>query len=99
MVKEGEDNHPVVIFNKEKMDADKPVPVVNLPPARFIDVPTRKVRTGSIQGSYDPERPVAVITTVGVPVEEDLDDIGMKTRNVVIHMDCDGEKSWVKSLG
>ena len=32
-------------------------------------------------------------------MEEDLDDIGMKTRNVVIHMECDGEASWVKSLG
>ena len=26
-------------------------------------------------------------------------DIGMKTRNVVIHMECDGDSSWVKSLG
>ena len=36
-----------------------------------------------------------MITTVGVPVEEDLDDIGMKSRKVVINMDCDGKESWV----
>ena len=40
-----------------------------------------------------------MITTVGIPLEEDLDNIGMKTRNVVIHMECDGEASWVKLLG
>ena len=40
-----------------------------------------------------------MITTVGLPVEEDLDDIGIKTINVVIHMECDGEVSWVKYLG
>ena len=28
---------------------------------------------------------------VGVPVEEALDDILTKVRNVVIHMECDGE--------
>ena len=32
-------------------------------------------------------------------MEEDLDDIGIKTRNVVIHMECYGESSWVNSLG
>ena len=81
------------------MDADKPVPVVILPPVRFIGGPTRQGRTGSIHVSSDPEISVAVITTVGIPVEEALADIGMKTRNVVIHMECDVEASWVKLLG
>ena len=40
-----------------------------------------------------------MITRVGIPVEEDLADIIMKTRNVVINMECDGGASWVKSLG
>ena len=38
-------------------------------------------------------------TTVDVPVEESLADIGMKVINVVIHMECGGELSWVNSLG
>ena len=41
---------------------------------------------------------VAVITTVGVPVEEALDDIGMKAINMVIHMEFDSDSSWVISL-
>ena len=48
--------------------------------------------------SLNPERSVAVITTLGVPVEEALDDIVTNSRNVVIHMECDGEVSWVNSL-
>ena len=32
-------------------------------------------------------------------MEEALADIGMKTINLEIHMECDGEASWVKSLG
>ena len=80
------------------MCADKPVPVVILPPVRFICGPTRQGRIGSIQGSWDPEISLAVIITLGIPAEEDLADIGTKTRNVVIHMDCDGDASWIKLL-
>ena len=40
-----------------------------------------------------------MISTVGVPVEEDFDDIGMKAKKLVIHMECDAETSWVRSLG
>ena len=40
-----------------------------------------------------------MVTTVGIPEEEALEDIGMKTINVGINMDCVGEASWVKSLG
>ena len=89
----------MVLFTKENMDTDKPVPVVILPPVMFIGIPTSQLRTGSIQGSWEPEIPVAVITTVGMPVEDDFDYIGIKNRNVVIHMECGGEPSWLKSLG
>ena len=89
----------MVLFTKENMDVDKPVPVVILPPVRFIGAHTRQVITGSIQVSWDAEISVAVITTVGIIAEEALADIGMKTRNVVIHMECDGEASWLKPLG
>ena len=89
----------MVLFTKENMYIDKPIPVVNIPNVRFIGGPTRQGRTGGIQGGWDPERSVAVINTVGVPVEEALADILMKARNVVINMECDGEASWVKSLG
>ena len=81
------------------MDADKPVPMVNIKIVRFIGGPQSQVRTGRIQGSWEPEISVAVITTVGEKVEGDLYDIVMKSRNVVIYMECDGETSWVKSLG
>ena len=32
-------------------------------------------------------------------MKEALTDVGMKTRNVVIHMEYDGEVCWVKFLG
>ena len=81
------------------MDADKPVLVSIIPLMRFIGGPKRKGKTGRIQGYWDPEISLAVITTVGIPVEEALADIGTKTINVVIHMKCDVEESWVKLLG
>ena len=90
MVNKGADHQPVVIFTKYNMDADKPVTVVNLPPVMFKGSFTRQARNGIIQGSWDPERSVAVITMVGIPVDEVLHDIGTKSRNVVIHIDCDG---------
>ena len=37
-VKEVYDHLPVVLFTKYSTDTDKPVPVGNLPPARFIGV-------------------------------------------------------------
>ena len=39
MVKEVADHHPVVLFTKENIDSDEPVPVVNLPLVRFIGGP------------------------------------------------------------
>ena len=44
----------MVIFTKENMGSDKPVPVVILPPVRFIGRPTIQGITGRIQGSWDP---------------------------------------------
>ena len=81
----------MVLFTKENMDADKPIPVVILPLLKFIGGTTMHGRTGIIKGSREPEISVDVITTVGTLVEEALSDIGMKTRNVVIHMECGGE--------
>ena len=73
--------------------------MIILPPVMFIGGPTRKGRTGIIQVFWDPEILVSVITMVGIPVEEDLADIVIKTRNMVIHMECDGDLSWVNFLG
>ena len=78
------------------MDAEKPVQVVIIPPVKFIGGPTSQLRTVSTQGSWDPEISVAMITAVRIPVEEALADIGMKNRNVVIHMECAGEASWAR---
>ena len=75
------------------MDSDKPVPVVTLPPVRFIGGPTNQGRTGNIQGACYPEISVAVITTVSIPVEDDFDDIGMNSRKVVIRVEYDGKSS------
>ena len=50
MVKAVADRQPVVLFKKYNMDADKPDPVVNIPPARFIGCPSNQGRTGNIQG-------------------------------------------------
>ena len=99
LVEEVVDHLPVVIFTKYNMDADKPVSVVNCQPVRFIGVSTSQVRTGSRKGSRDPEISIAVITTVGVPVEKHLADIIIKSVNVVINMKCNGMASWVSSLG
>ena len=49
MVKEVLDHLPVVLLTKDNMDADKPVPMVNIPLIRFIGGTTRQVITGSIQ--------------------------------------------------
>ena len=42
---------------------------------------------------------VAMITMVGEPVEEDMADIGIKSKDMVIHLECDEKVSWVGSLG
>ena len=40
-----------------------------------------------------------MITTVGVKVEVALDDIRMKARKVVIHIECDSEAYLINFLG
>ena len=86
MVKEGADQFSVVLFTKDNMEADKPVPVVNISAVRFIGDPSKKGRTGNIQGAWVPDWSLAVVAAVGVPVEEKLSDIGMNARRAVIHL-------------
>ena len=58
----------MVLFTEYEMDIYKLVPVVNLPPVRFIGSTRNQGRTGNIQGSWDPEILVAVNNTVSVRV-------------------------------
>ena len=62
----------MVLFTKEIMDVDKAVPVGNLSPVKFIGGPQKQKIIGNIKVAWDPEILVAVITTVGVLVEEDF---------------------------
>ena len=80
------------------MEAYKPIPVVNLPPVRFIVLPSKQVITGNIQGLWDLDRSVAVVTAVGVPVEESLADVGMNYRRAEILLECDCEEDSLNSL-
>ena len=98
MVKEGAEHQPLVIFTKENMDSDKPVLVVNIPPVGFIVGPSKQVITGNIQGYWDPYRSVAVVTAVGVPVQEELSYIGMNSKREVIHLEFYCDKDWLNSL-
>ena len=68
MVKKGADHRSFILFTKYNMEADKPVPVVNITPVRFIGGPSKKLLTVNIQGAWDPDRSVAAVTPVGVPV-------------------------------
>ena len=78
------------------MDTEKLIPVVNLPPMRFLGSPTMNITTGNIKGAWYTKILVSVTTTVGAPVEVALADIGMKSQKVVIHMECYGKASWVR---
>ena len=80
------------------MDAEKPILLVNLPSLNFTCGPTNQRITGNIWGSWDPDRSVAVVTAVGVPVEELLSDIVMNARIAVINLECDCEEAWIKPL-
>ena len=57
---------PVVLFTKESLDADKPILVVILPPLRFAGNTTEQGGTGNIQGSWDTDRSVSVLTAKGI---------------------------------
>ena len=67
--------------------------MVNLPPVRFIGSPENQGGIEKLQVAWDPEILIAVINRLSVPVEEALDDIVMRSRNVVVHMVCDGKAS------
>ena len=54
LVKKVADHLPVIIITKNSMYVDKPVPVVNLPPVRFICGTTSQVRTVNMHGYWDP---------------------------------------------
>ena len=87
---------PLVLLKIESMYSDKSVPVANVPLVIFIGGPTNQRRTGNIQGAWDPEILVAVITMVGVPVEEALVDIVMNSRKVMIHLECERKEKLVR---
>ena len=72
--------------------------MVNIPPVGFIGGPSKQVRKENIQGEWDPGISVAVVTAMGVPVEEALSGILMNDSKVVIHLECDGKKEFLKSL-
>ena len=80
------------------MDADKPVPVVDIIPTRYIGGPSKRGRTGNIQGSWDPHVSIPVVMTLGVPVVEALFDIVMNYRRAVISLECDCEEEPIKLL-
>ena len=54
MAKEGAYHLSVVLFLKENMDADKPFPVVNIIPVKFIGGPQKQGRSGIIKGACYP---------------------------------------------
>ena len=65
---------------------------------RFISVPSKQGRKGNIQGAWDPDRSMAVITAMGVLVEEVFSDIGMNSRRSVINLECDDWEEWINSI-
>ena len=91
MVKEGSKQHPVIIFTKDNMDADKHVSVINLPPMRFIGDLSKQGITVNIQGAWYPDRLVVMVKVVGVLLEEAFSNIGINSRRAVIHLEFDGE--------
>ena len=76
---------PVFLFTKERLYADKPILVGNLPPFKSASGTTKQGRIGNIKRDWDTYRSLAVVTAVGILVEEALSDIGMNTRRAVIH--------------
>ena len=51
LVKEVAGHLTVVLFTKERIDTDKPVPVLNLPPVSFIGGSKKQGRTVNTQRS------------------------------------------------
>ena len=75
MAKEGKYHLSVVLFTKYILDAYRPILVGNIPPLKFVGGPTKQVRSVNIQGSWDLDTSIAVVTAAGVPLEEALSDI------------------------
>ena len=50
------------------------------------------MEAGNIQGAWDPDRLVAVVTAVGVSLDGALEDIGRNARREVINLECDCEE-------
>ena len=85
------DNQTVVILTKYRLDAYTTMSVGNISPLKLSGGPTNQVITGKIKGSWDPDRSLALVTDMGVPVLEDLSYIGTNARIEVIHLECDYE--------
>ena len=60
--------------------------MVNIPPVIFIGGPTKQGITGNIQGAWDLDKSVAVVTFMCVTVEEALSYIGINSRIEVISL-------------
>ena len=58
----------------------------NLPPFKFSMRNTNQGRKGNMQGGWEPDISVTVVTAVGVPAEGDLMDILMNTSISMIHL-------------
>ena len=78
------DHQTVVLFTKEIVDVDKSILVGNIPPLKFLSGPKKEVITGHMQGAWEPDRSVAVVMALSVPVEEYLPYIGINSRIAVI---------------
>ena len=71
------------------MYSEKPVPVGNILPLRFVVGNKNKVIKGFTKGAWDTEISVAVIMSAGVPVKEVLENIDINSSKVVVHIERD----------
>ena len=95
--REGSPN--ISAIHKIKYGCRKNVTVGNLLPLKFLGVPIRQGRKCNNLGAWYPERSIVVATEVGITVEEDLLDIMINDRKVMINIECDYLESWIRSLG
>ena len=63
-------NQTVVLLTKDSLYSDKPILVRNIPPLNLSGGTANQGRTGNTEVYLDPDRSVAVVTTVVVPVED-----------------------------
>ena len=62
-------NQIVLLFNKESLVEYNPSTIGNILLLEFSGGGTNKLRTGNMQVHWNPERSLAVLTDVGVPVD------------------------------